>query len=299
LGLDEASTPNVALSLWNDLLPHLPAGISLDRLELAEMDENAAVVTRRGRRQIARGGFSAAHRTYAPQLSPQENQRLYGICSSPAGHGHNYQVEVALPPEASADADLWRDLDHRNLSTDLPGLRGVNVVTEAIAALIARRNPLVDWVRVWETPDFYAQYLPGEDAYRLGRRYRFHAAHRLHSPALSPEENQHIYSKCNRPDPHGHTYVVQVEVQGRLDPLTGTAYDLACLDQAAQDVLAPLDYTYLDQDIPAFASQPTTGENIAAYLFTQFQRRLGGSLESIHLSETANNRFAAALQELA
>jgi len=293
LALADASSVEVALSLWDDLKVQMPPGITLSILELAEMDEHAVSVNHGVPYRVARGGFSAAHRTNAPKLSAQDNQRLYGICNNLAGHGHNYQVELALPPSAEIDPALWNDLDHRNLSTELPELHDRNVVSEAIASLIARREPLADWVRVWEAPDFYAEYLPGEDLYRLGRRYRFHSAHRLDSPYLSPDENQLIYGKCNRPDPHGHTYVTQVTVQGQLDPLTETAYDLSCLDQVAKNVLSPLDYTYLDQEIPAFSNMPSTGENIAAFLYEGFHQRLGSSLSRVSLWETANNQFVA------
>ena len=39
--------------------------------------------------------FAASHRLHAPQLSEEENRRLYGKCNNPYGHGHNYVVEVS------------------------------------------------------------------------------------------------------------------------------------------------------------------------------------------------------------
>lgn len=293
LGLIDANTVAVSQILWEDLQLHLPSEVELESLELAEMDEHAALVEHDKSYWIVHGGFSAAHRTHAPKLSPEENRRRYGICDNPTGHGHNYQVEIALPPGADINSQLWKTLDHRNLSLDLPEFANINVVTETIAHYIAHLEPLSYRVRVWETPDFYAEYLPGDDLYRLGRRYRFHAAHRLNSPYISPEENRLIYGKCNRPDPHGHTYVALVNVEGRLDPMTETAYDLACLDQVAQEIFSPLDYTYLDRDIAYFADHPTTGENIVAFLYDQFQPKLGSSLASVQLWETANNQFVA------
>ena len=208
----EPSTLNISKAIYSDLATSLPAGISMESLSLAELDQNAVLITPEADVQIVRGGFSAAHRTHAPQLSQAENQARYGICNNPTGHGHNYQVEIALPPGEDIPDDLWEQFDHRNLSVDLPELEGRNAVTEAIAALIALRVPVAQSVRVWETPDFFAEYLPGEDRYHLGRRYRFHAAHRLNNPRMSAEQNRRIYGKCNRPDPHGHTYITQVTV---------------------------------------------------------------------------------------
>ncbi|MGA3299072.1 MAG: 6-carboxytetrahydropterin synthase [Candidatus Acidiferrales bacterium] len=40
--------------------------------------------------------FAASHRLHTPRLSESENQRVYGKCSNPYGHGHNYSVEVTV-----------------------------------------------------------------------------------------------------------------------------------------------------------------------------------------------------------
>jgi 6-pyruvoyltetrahydropterin/6-carboxytetrahydropterin synthase len=40
--------------------------------------------------------FSASHRLHSPKLSEEENQRTYGKCNNPLGHGHNYALEVTL-----------------------------------------------------------------------------------------------------------------------------------------------------------------------------------------------------------
>src|SRR4029077_2700859 len=157
--------------------------------------------------------------------------------------------------------------DHKNLSADIPDLAGRNVVTEAIAELLARRAPQARRVRVWETPTFFAEYQRAGTPYRLGRRYRFNAAHRLNSAALSAEENLRLYGKCNRLEPRGHTYFVEVMVGGELDRLTETAYDLGQLDKVAAEILREVDYVYLDRDVAAFRNQPSTGENIANYFW--------------------------------
>jgi 6-pyruvoyltetrahydropterin/6-carboxytetrahydropterin synthase len=40
--------------------------------------------------------FPAAHRLAHDSFTPEQNRRLYGKCSNPAGHGHNYGVEVSV-----------------------------------------------------------------------------------------------------------------------------------------------------------------------------------------------------------
>ncbi len=61
----------------------------------------------------------------------------------------------------------------------------------------------------------------------LTRRYMFSASHRLHSNAMSEEENLAIYGKCNNPHGHGHNYAVEVTVSGQVDQSTGMVCNLA------------------------------------------------------------------------
>ncbi len=46
-----------------------------------------------------RYSFSASHRLHNPQLAAELNQRIYGKCNSPYGHGHNYALEVTVAGE--------------------------------------------------------------------------------------------------------------------------------------------------------------------------------------------------------
>jgi len=294
----EPTTMNIARALWADFEQGWPPAVRLDSLELQEEEgANAALITASDAVVLTYGGFSAAHRTHAPRLSEAENLALYGICNNPAGHGHNYRFQLSLPAEFRNQVSLRNlvsELDHKNLSVDIPDLIGHNVVTETIAELIARRAPQADRVRLWELPDFFADYVRREAAdYGLGRRYRFHAAHRLHSPVLTDEDNHRLYGKCNRPEPHGHTYTVEVTLRSPLDARTETAYDLGHLDRVAAEILSGLDGRYLDAEAPVFASRPSTGENIAVYLWDRFTspRAIGGKLEMVRLWETSNNQF--------
>lgn len=58
--------------------------------------------------------FAASHRLHTAKLSEEENKRVYGKCSNPYGHGHNYVVEVTVTgpvdPETGMIANL-RELD--------------------------------------------------------------------------------------------------------------------------------------------------------------------------------------------
>ncbi len=87
-------------------------------------------------------------RLYRPHLSDEENFALYGVCSNPSFHGHNFDVEVAvagdIDPETGMVANFYdieqllrREIfdrfDHKNLNTDVECLRGKVPTTENLA----------------------------------------------------------------------------------------------------------------------------------------------------------------------
>jgi 6-pyruvoyltetrahydropterin/6-carboxytetrahydropterin synthase len=47
--------------------------------------------------------FEAAHRLFSAKLSAEENERIFGKCARPGGHGHNYEVEICVGGELAAD----------------------------------------------------------------------------------------------------------------------------------------------------------------------------------------------------
>ncbi|MDA2914732.1 6-carboxytetrahydropterin synthase, partial [Acidobacteriia bacterium AH_259_A11_L15] len=53
--------------------------------------------------------FSASHYYQNPELSPEENQRLFGKCANPAGHGHNYVLEVTVAGEPDSKTGMVLD----------------------------------------------------------------------------------------------------------------------------------------------------------------------------------------------
>ena len=95
--------------------------------------------------------FAAAHRLHSPAMSDAENVRVFGICNNPNGHGHNYELEVTVRGEVSAETgmvmnllDLERivrdkviaKLDHKNLNLDVPFLERVIPTAENLAIAI-------------------------------------------------------------------------------------------------------------------------------------------------------------------
>ncbi|MBI1750379.1 MAG: 6-carboxytetrahydropterin synthase [Acidobacteria bacterium] len=126
----------------------------------------------------------------------------------------------------------------------------------------------------------------------LTRRYAFAAAHRLHSPALTEEENRRIYGKCCNPHGHGHNYSVEVTVSGPVDPATGMIANLTDLDAfVGREVLDAFDHKNLNEEIPVFRTAVPTTENLCLEIFTRLRAFPAARLEHVRIEETGQNSF--------
>jgi len=126
----------------------------------------------------------------------------------------------------------------------------------------------------------------------FGRRYTLSASHRLHSDALSNDENRATFGKCNNPHGHGHNYVVEVLVGGPVSPDTGMAINMAILDEVMQtSIIQRFDHANLNFD-PLFANQVPTTENLCREVYTLLKTVIPtGKLEYVRVEETENNFF--------
>ena len=115
--------------------------------------------------------FSASHRLHNAKFSEAENQELYGKCSNPHGHGHNYALEVTITGPVDAATGMIANLgdldpfvhrevleafDYKYLNEDVPEFRGVVPTTEMLTREICRRlaafpSARIERVRVEET----------------------------------------------------------------------------------------------------------------------------------------------------
>ena len=262
-----------------------------------------------------RACFCASHRYWLPEMSSDENAACFGLCALSPGHGHNYELIVSMAGELNADgmvlnlsevkhairSEVTEQLDFRFLNDvwpefDLSNSEGCLPTTEALARIIWDRLiphlPLVA-IRLYEHQGLWADYLgDAMDAY-LTIRTHFAAAHRLARAELSKEENERIYGKCARPHGHGHNYLLDVTVRGEVNPRTGMVCDLVALQNLVNDlVVEPFDHTFLNKDVPHFASCVPTAENIALHisdcLVTPI-REIGAHLHKVRLQESPNN----------
>ena len=124
--------------------------------------------------------FSASHRLCNTSLSDEENRTLFGKCSNPHGHGHNYEVQVTLagsPDENGvvvnvptferlvAETVIDR-MDHKNLNVEVAEFRELIPSVENIAMVIYRllkpkftdAHAKLASVTVWETPKTWCEY---------------------------------------------------------------------------------------------------------------------------------------------
>ena len=96
---------------------------------------------------------------------------------------------------------LRTELDHHYLNEEVVGLKERPITTESLAGYIYERaNTMIPLhrVRLHEREDFLRKRGETNTTF-LGLQMPFHAAHRLHTAALSESENANLYGKCNNP----------------------------------------------------------------------------------------------------
>lgn len=123
------------------------------------------------------------------------------------------------------------------------------------------------------------------------RKEHFNAAHRLHNPSLSTEENMRLFGKCNLPNYHGHNYELIVKVIGEIDPKTGYVIDTKLLSTLVNEhIISKFDHKNLNLDVPEFKDLNPTAENIAVVIFNILRPLLSEQfLLQIRLYETPRN----------
>jgi 6-pyruvoyltetrahydropterin/6-carboxytetrahydropterin synthase len=122
---------------------------------------------------------------------------------------------------------------------------------------------------------------------RLSQKFEFSAAHRLHNPALSDEENRKTYGKCNNPAWHGHNYEVQVTLKGDGPKMMLGLPEFERVVSA--NAIDKLDHKNLNVEVPEFKELIPTVENIAMVIYRMLKNRfsaVGAELASVTVWET-------------
>jgi 6-pyruvoyltetrahydropterin/6-carboxytetrahydropterin synthase len=123
------------------------------------------------------------------------------------------------------------------------------------------------------------------------RQLQFNAAHRVHNPALSDEENVRLFGKCNNPNWHGHNYTLDVSVRGPIDERTGYVIDLGALKRIVQSrVIDKIDHKNFNLDVDFMRGVNPTSENIVVAIWRELAPAVSpGCLVRLVLRETPNN----------
>lgn len=123
--------------------------------------------------------FNAAHRLFCEDWSDEKNLEVFGKCSNPNYHGHNYELEVGLTGSIDAETGYLIDLkflkdiikfevedafDHKNLNIEVPEFKNLNPTVENIAIVIWNKlRAKLDakysiTVKLFETPRNFVVY---------------------------------------------------------------------------------------------------------------------------------------------
>jgi 6-pyruvoyltetrahydropterin/6-carboxytetrahydropterin synthase len=123
------------------------------------------------------------------------------------------------------------------------------------------------------------------------RRLHFNAAHRVHNPALSEEENARLFGKCNNPNWHGHNYMLDVSITGPVSERTGYVMDLGALKRLVEaQVIEQADHRNMNLEVEFMRGLIPTAENIAVACWRVIAPLVApAQLTRIVLWETPNN----------
>lgn len=257
--------------------------------------------------------FSSGHRYWYADKFKEENRAIFGPWCSPYNHGHNYVLHVGAEGTVDAANGMvvnikWIDdvlkervisvFDQKSINDEVPGFEDRAPSIENL--LLYFRDILqylpgqaeLTTLKLEETPLLYGEWTKHNNMISLTRVYEFAASHRLHTDALSEEENLRLFGKCCNPNGHGHNYVLEVTISGEPDPVSGMLADIGELDHVVnQEVVDRYDHKNLDKDIPEFEGRVTTSEVVSQEIFDRLKTNVPGQLERVRLHETARNIF--------
>lgn len=128
----------------------------------------------------------------------------------------------------------------------------------------------------------------------ITRMEEFCAAHRLHNPELSIEENRRLYGVCNNEHGHGHNYAFEVTVRGPVPAATGMVMDLnRLMVLLREEIVSQVDHKHLNHDVPWLAGIIPTAEQVAVAFWDRLAPRIaafpGCRLHRVRVYESRNN----------
>ena len=259
--------------------------------------------------------FSASHYYVSDDLSAEALSARFAGGAAPRLHGHNYAIYVSVTGPVDAGTGMVvniKDVDtamrrvivepfHENCINDTPWFADKlpileNLLLYAWDQLARELEPVrLHRIRIEESRHQAAEYFgPADSMIYVSRTLDFAAAHRLHNPALTDDENAQLFGKCNNPRGHGHNYVIEVTVKGEPDAATGAVCDMYAFEKAIKEhCVDKLDHKYLNEDVPELAGLITSTENLCSVVWSMLKDHIPGTatLHRIRLWETERSCF--------
>ncbi|HEY6084213.1 MAG TPA: 6-carboxytetrahydropterin synthase [Nitrospira sp.] len=238
--------------------------------------------------------FAAAHRYVRHEWDESRNRAVFGPCSNPPAHGHNYLLEVTVSGEVDSKTgmvinlfDLKRvllavieEFDHKNLNLDMPYFRdriptSENLARELWIKLDSQKDiGTLHALRLHEDEDLYTDITAtdGTDKARVTRRYSFTAV---------------------QDDNRGCDWDCFVTVRGAIDPITGMVTDIGALNRLVQDrVIKAFDRQDLRR---VFDVDTVTGDQIVRRIWTLLESGIMlGTLFNVRLVQSRDLSFDCA-----
>ncbi|MBM3760329.1 MAG: 6-carboxytetrahydropterin synthase [Planctomycetes bacterium] len=126
----------------------------------------------------------------------------------------------------------------------------------------------------------------------ITRRVEFSASHQCAVAGWSEERNREVFGLDANPYGHGHNYVLEVTLSGKVDSVTGMIVDLKDVKTVLnREVVDKMDHRYLNAEVPPFDKVVPTAENIAREIWRRIQPHFSSETVQLHevrLYETEN-----------
>lgn len=227
------------------------------------------------------------------------------------GLGRHYEIEAVCrgePDPATGYLINIKRIDEAVRSGGVPAIasacadapwRSPESLLPEVAARVGERLGGLLHALTWRlTPTYSVSMAAGETTRcELRQQFDLAAAHRLHTPGLSDEENREVFGRCNNPSGHGHNYRIEPVVAAPIpDADAPPAFSLADLERVtAAAIVDPFDHTHFNEDREEFGAgtgvNPTV-ENIAKVFYERLAAAIareagpGVELRSITVWET-------------
>jgi 6-pyruvoyltetrahydropterin/6-carboxytetrahydropterin synthase len=204
----------------------------------------------------------------------------HGGFPSLTGLGHHFALRVSLTGALDPSSQYLRNIKDID---DVVRKHGIDIVAHAVhRQLPATTLPILlmndlhgswpgtklDRLELLLSPFLSVGCITSEQPMvRLSQTFEFSAAHRLHNPDLSDEQNRQTFGKCNNPLGHGHNYQVQVTLIGRPDS-NGLLIHIPSFEKiVAETVIDRFDHKFLNLETEEFRETIPSVENITRIIF--------------------------------